>query len=501
MNLFFQIYRNIYLQKKILALNKKTGKDLFVSVGYLNRNFKYLENQRDYDSIWLHLNLDNIDEYILSPHRNLVTNLNVYLTIYSCEDESIREKFRKVIAENKNLVYLCEAFPKSCFIDGSGTLLELPNNIESYKGYSLQVARNIKNLKEFSLTLNTDTDSSLSLPKNLKCMKITGDMHSQSENSLVDNCKNKLVYNYQGIDKLLLPRNSLNNIYSLDLTYVTLSKPLQIGDLPNGLKILLFKYTYALQEHLLPNSITKLKIVSFNHPFSKQMLPTSLTSLHMESFNQTLCPFIFNSCLKKLYLNSYYGVIIKHSLPYGLEHLTMGSLNCSLEHFPPTITSLYLSYRTYFNKELPQLYLPNLRILDIFNNVTPIDISIFSSKTSYFKSLNQLSVFIHDEQIDLSMLTNVTVLDIDSKISNTSNFKLPPNLVDLTLSFSIKSFHSELFPKSLKSLKIKNTRCGLTPTKENEYFPSGLKSLYLYSMNSNFIIPKSTDLYISSVIQ
>jgi len=501
--LFFLVFRNIYLKEKIKK-HIQSSKELLITVDYLNRNYKYLERKRDsFTNISIYLNKDNVIEFSKSPYRTLVTKVTLSLAPGELENTTQISRYHASIVDNQNLkVLIHNNFVKDKQL--------LPSNIKYFEGiyHSFNNIFELVQLKRVklylslydTLVLNPDTIS-----KNLKQIELIGYMDTIQRATLLPNYKYSILLGSQRCDKLFFPTVCLHSIYSLDISSIDLTQPLEVGSLPPRLETLEMNYSsdFSLVENLFPQSLTSLKIGRYNRVLEKEHLPINLKILNMDSYNQPLDPFVLPNSLKKLYMTAFEKQLQANSLPNGIEHISIIMYNGSLIHLPSSIQSLDLYYYNLLTKELDQLCIPNLKKLNLANISIPLDPHRIP------KSVEDLSIYINILECNLGSYSAIKTLHLDSTLTNWSKVILPPNLTSLTLGYSITSFDSKLFPKSLISLHIKNKICIIVPLASNEngegydknrYFPSSLKNIYTLN-TPKFLVPDPINLYIDSCIQ
>ncbi|KAF2071185.1 hypothetical protein CYY_007502 [Polysphondylium violaceum] len=475
---FFQIWRNVFLQKKInemaqpkLIYTKETNAN-GISVYRLqdSKLSSYFKFKTDYISdIPYGVHFYSIKERIASAKQYLLLSLPSSVTKLKVDCYGIK---KEMIPSNiKHLV-----------------LKSLPfGNIEIN---SLLIPTTVETL-EIKACIGPPFTNVQLLPTTLKQVIIkTKTLQYQDHGKGFIN---------QNVMDYLHSKNLLNNqvyqIYDQSSTGIgplttilvwQVNKLIPVGFIPNGIKRIVFGNNFNTT--ILPNTI-----------------PNSVTEINFGTgFNQCLSLVYLPASLKYLSLNGYKHPIVQNSLPLNINQLCLSDYDSRLVSscfFPKSIKYIKINNKRYRQNNLQQIksnYENENRELNIHihdhlnnNNNNNYNSNIKSTKTKVFidnhpivpGSLDHVNI----TSISFGSLYNqillkgalpdtVTELDFGQSIYNQPILCIPTSVQILNLGSITTDLESIVLPSSLTVLYLPNTFDSPIPT---GFLPHGLKVLHM----------------------
>ncbi|KAN0048058.1 hypothetical protein ACTA71_002450 [Dictyostelium dimigraforme] len=514
--LFYKIWRNIYLKNEILfhlrLYNKYLKQSFYFSIyripnykykSYLNKiqlhsykvnenepiepflysiseiklSFQHLRISKFNESIPTSVNTFRIVWDIFSPLSN-TTNISLPQSITFLEFGCNIEIVKHFIPNGVKTIIFTNGFDQP-FTNGV-----LPSSVTSIDfGYSFNqslkgdwIPTNIESIKfgdkfdqpyEDIKTFLPKSITSLILPKRYDLKSLSSSLALSSSSSSFSSSSS----------------SSSSSSFSLPTSH-SFNKNYQLLDsIPNSFKILIFNDSFdeSIGENDIPNNV---KSIIFGREFNKPIIENSL-SINLVSI-EFGCRF---------------NQPIKLKTMINIESIKFGSFNQSLEYceFPPNLTSLTFDG---FNRPIPKGYFFNLGVSFDFNiddNTLPTTLtSLDLGGSSYFndccKSLNQLESLKLGSKYGYPIKKGQLPNSIKKLIiGGYFNFQiekdiLPCNITYLSFGYSYSQpFLIGSLPGSLKRLYIQSDYFNQDFSLSfNDYFTSSLEAIYI-TQSSNLI--------------
>ncbi|KAM9985840.1 hypothetical protein ACTFIZ_002139 [Dictyostelium cf. discoideum] len=505
-NLFFKIYRNLYLKNEILKhvrLYNKYGKDTFVFKDINKYNsFKFKDYLLNLEiSFFQHIKIPNVEilkignnfwerkKLIKSIPKNFIPSSVKDLTIkkpclYNNTDPS--ERLCNIIPPTVTKLNLREYNNPLHPGDITKTLKSLticigtnefkeslwPDELELDELY-------IFNFREPEILPPGELKKDFYFPKNYKSLEISGDVPHIFNINLLSLSLVKL--------KIELPKLSSMNLSTLkNLKYLSVrdfNGDIEKGFLPEGLETLFIniKNDYNFQVGSLPKSLKKLNINSYKKKIELGVLPEGLETLYIsgetqEAFEVGVFPssitFLdfghFSKSVKKLKVGVLpislkifsFPPIYSFEIEEGLLPNSLELLNLS-KHFNQIITKtllpnklVRLSFGGSFNSPILPNTLPETLNCLLFNSVFNQEIDPFCFPNS-IETIFLFSGF--NKPLKAGCWpTSLKKLHLGSSFdSYIEPFALPQSLESLTIEGSFnKYFEPNTLPPSLLSIKL-----------------------------------------------
>ncbi|KAF2071479.1 hypothetical protein CYY_007195 [Polysphondylium violaceum] len=451
-DLFFSIWRNKYLRKKIAPLSY-TQYVIIKNITVLDKKYEYLSLLNHYHvPVVYHIrDLDHLCIYTSHKHNYLITHVIVSASFYKNHLHLLQQQ-QSPATPILFGISISESDSDSKIIGK-----ELPLSIQYYSNTRLKpltkddIPRSVT-----SLFLGTSNIELGVIPEGVKTLVIDkqGEQIFKFENlprSLTSLYFFSNTYsNGEKVDFDLLPPNLLSfNLNILDDLDCTGNLPKSLTCLshnpkiiPDGLVRLNMKSITHLSDYIFPKSLTYLKYnyILFDSQSSKISFPPNLKTLLLDS-----CP---NSILNQDNCPS--GILSYSNINY-FE-------NFEVPYIPPTATKVYLKFLNEI-KELPIIptSVTHLEIVSKFAKVVP---------NGYFSN-NITKLAFHSDQ------------DLYPGL-------IPSSVTKLTLTYA-KPIQAHVIPSSVKKLSLKGPKVSIE-------LPNSITSLSFENQNqvySDIVIPNS----------
>jgi len=383
-NLFFKIFRDVYLKQVISQL--KCCFEISVSLEYLKHNYKDLQrlDTLNYNiDIYVALTDEDNDYLALGEAKDVITKLLV--------SDDLGPILRKQIMENlpKNLKSIQYSNnPQQTVVDFGSNIQELridyrqDNSYEEIKKNTFPNTVKTLDLNGYNTPFTVD-----SLPDSLTHLKLSlphYDYYNKSQFptnlpislDIGRDLTERPVFNKQwNLRELsmtfvghvvLLPNDIPSTVETLslygevgelqenvipssvtDLTIHEYNFKLKPNVLPSKLKLLNFyEYDHPLEAGILPNGLRELHLIKYNQPIGVNAIPSSIRFIKMSTFNQDLLPGTFSNCvnLKTLLIPQFVQTLESPCFPDSLTTLMINHLLDipGADYFPASLIELQI---------------------------------------------------------------------------------------------------------------------------------------------------------------
>jgi len=494
-NLFFNIYRNIYISS-IITQYKFNGLEIEVSIPYLENNYKYLSKLdcQHYDiNISVQLaDKDQADLYMKSQHRDLISKLSMRYDINVSQQETILDELLpcNLKSLDQTQAKYSKKYPDSLQkleIDYRFTLVKKPLEKD-------HLPPNLTSLWLNSYNLPLDTSV---LPESLKEFNVMYDSVELFNNSVLasrDNSRKQLINVYLSILDDFTQRPVINtkqfHLKYLDITAADNSVVLEVGDIPNTVETLSISSFGELQANVIPASVTDLELHNYVFQFKVGDLPKDLKKLYSSSYNNILEVNVLPNSITEMIMQQFNQPLVANALPNQLKELKLQNFDQPLQAgvLPASLVKLFIPC---FSHPITEGILPNSIETLFLKHAIPIE-----STQCFPSSLTLLDIDVFDGNAGFISLIpeHVKSLYIDF-VHFTPAFQkmkfdlvqLPQHITSLSLGYSVYRIPSSFIPQSVRKLFIDNFETVIYPTEGQEcVYPPNLQYLKL---PSNYIYP------------
>ncbi|KAM9990138.1 hypothetical protein ACTFIY_006180 [Dictyostelium cf. discoideum] len=245
------------------------------------------------------------------------------------------------------------------------------------------------------------------------------------------------------------------------------SRELKVNSLPNTLQYLYIGHSFDVEfssEGILPNSLTDLRLASYNQPFRGNILSNlqNLKKLILPRFNQLIYPGFLPQSLQFLRFGySFESKIKENSLPNNLKYFKIQS-----------------DWKQYIQPKLFPISLKSLKFKSYSMNLAnlPINLKYLKIKQLNNKSLNNKNVSIISKVKNKINNSNNNSINNNNN-NNNNNFN---NLISLKIGLFNKIIYPNDLPNGLTNLELKNFNQNLKPSA----LPNTIKYLKLRDFNN-----------------
>lgn len=491
-NLFYLIWKNIYIRSLIKSLVLKDKDIVIDSIQYLNDNHQYLSLLSDRVKIENHIStilvINRIEQwnlYINHQYKHLINVLRIKIkddngcalncsmihdgvVKVMCNLGKHTQDMQGQLPPSVKYLYLSNSYDETVS-PFDNILLNLPSKLQVLElpfGYQIRTNRKIKIPESVdSLYYLTDCSnfSKLEMP---------------SRNKVYDNLRiniaslDQLVWiNTQCVNNILI---AINESVPLDLIprhiksislYGNLETP---GSLPDGLVkaeissistkitlpptlkfLMIHNVIGALEKDWFPSTLEYLILLDYNQTLDIGVLTSHLVELNLSSFNQELQVGVLPSSLKRLCMMKFNQPLSSSIFPHQLEVLVLNEFNNSFKE--PDILPASLVHL-----ELPS-----------FNNT--------GSSFKHVVQLNKLQFLkVYNLESELSrVIANVKKITIEFNFltTTTTDFNIQHTAIEY-LDLNYTSFgkrlplEPNLIPKQIKVLKLNGFESNESNTKQ-----------------------------------
>jgi len=383
---FYSVWRNWYIKREIRNIICRDLVIEVLSIKELHNNHQYLSLFTDRDkldnNIYIRYTITDekeFNQYISSDYKHLVNHIAFYNPVFGLNCKNLpSQTIHKLscclgthtrISNNDNDDDIDWTLPQSLIkLEVS---LWLRNESIRNKKFDVDVLSNLpSSLRYLVLPRNYMFSSRVELPGTLEDIEYT-----LSRKDSIHSLSYLVVPVNKTYDNITVRVTSLEDlVYMHTVHWVTNliinTYDLAINDIkqyvPTHIKQLHLTYDRPLLKDTLPQSLTKLTLVSrveinrlvladqitylnlnlysrsFDQPIQKGMLPSMLKVLSIPNYNMALLPDTLPHCLKKLILKSFNQRLDEGVLPHSLQHLRLPSFNRPLKEnvLPPYLKSL-----------------------------------------------------------------------------------------------------------------------------------------------------------------
>ncbi|KAN0036421.1 hypothetical protein ACTFIV_001714 [Dictyostelium citrinum] len=423
--LFFKVWRNVYLFKKILEYKLLYERNKVIKFKNLKSLIVY-ENKEYIKTLIYESNEPIIGNYL--PNNN-----SCVLNKIIIKEQSISNIASYLIPYGVEIIEFGTSYSNKKSMVSTTPLFLLPSTIKSVKNVVINETDYCKgndyiipnNIKEITF---------------LKCPKISND-----------------TIKFPNTLESVTFENEWNNGNSI----------LKIGDIPNGIKNLIFNgYREGIDIGVLPNSIINLEVILNGNKLFKNVIPRNVKSLTIMCYNEEdidndnnlqITHESLPQSLTKLECYSKKMKFLPNSIPSTVEHLqiydlqlpltpsilsttnSIKKLEIAFDFIEFTCTRLNLNFNYYIGSLLQCLKgLIEFSIIGHFNsiietNILPNGLKIFNllENKNFNQSFGQINIL-------PSTLTHL-ILNDNYSIENLLNIKLPISLTFLSLSNNLKN--------------------------------------------------------------
>ncbi|KAM9981922.1 hypothetical protein ACTFIY_004220 [Dictyostelium cf. discoideum] len=391
-NLFFKVWRNVYIRNEIT---------------------KHLELFRD--NYQVEIKINKLTELRNHPNKKYISKLRYHpftfpngclndlsslidLEIISFKGQFKSDDFKSLTSLKKLSLIKLNKELEINIIPSSIEELELVKYDQIIRPMVLPESLTKLTLSSFNQPIEKD---SFNLLKNLKGLVMENLNHEINPNDLPSSSLNELYlikFNKplqlssipNSIEWLTLSdfnhplKPNLLPSSLIDLSLFEFNQPLNVGDLPNGIIYLSLGYNQQLESDIIPASVTHLVLSKYDHPLKKGVIPSSVEFLKMNDFNSDIQIGAIPSSVKKLTLHWFNQPIKPGAISFGVEKIRfLSSFNKPLIQgsFPSSVKTIHFSID--FNQNIKPNDIPEscikIKMGYCFNHLPKLTSNIFSN--------------------------------------------------------------------------------------------------------------------------
>lgn len=305
MDLFFDIWRNNYIVKKIHN-QILDGLTIITNIPNLIENYKY---------------------FLIIDNNNIQVLLKVIQPHMKYADQFRRFRYKELVTKMHFGTPIIDPILRGF----------IPDSVKHIKFHVIQEPIEIRVIPEGVETIENfwECDHPLPigiLPKSLKSISFSNRQNEALKPGMVPNSLE--ILNFENCDDQ--PHRFTH--------FPTNLKELTCGSSTN------FETEYPI--NFFPDTLETLNFKSLNQPLVEHLFPQQLTTLTLSyNFNQEILPGILPGSLTKLIIDNYAGTLLVGSIPFGVKDLKLKIVN-EIEDFaiPQSVTTLYLELVGYVHR-------------------------------------------------------------------------------------------------------------------------------------------------------